>query len=251
MKTRPEQTLQSYYIDRQDAGRHLAKVLRRFEGDDVVVLALPRGGIVLAAEVARELEAPLGLVLVRKIGHPTAPEYAIGAVVEDEKPVYNEDEAVIVDTGWLKQAEKSARELIERRRKLYYGKDLAPPDVAGRTVILIDDGIATGLTMEAAVRAVHSKHPKQIIVAVPVASVESVAELEDLADEVIVLDKPARFRGAVGSHYMEFEQVNDEEVKTLLWEVNDDLRKSNAAYRQHTVAKKAGRPVSNHGRRNT
>lgn len=248
MRTRLEQTLQSYYIDRQDAGQHLAKALRRFEGDDVVVLALPRGGIVLAAEVARELEAPLGLVLVRKIGHPTAPEYAIGAVVEDEKPIYNEDEAAAVDPGWLKQAEKSARQLIERRRKLYYGEDQASPEASGKTVIIIDDGIATGLTMEAAVRAIRHKKPKQIVVAVPVASVESVAELEDLADEVIVLDKPARFRGAVGSHYMEFEQVNDEEVKTLLWEVNYDLRKSAAAYRQHTVVKKTRRPVSDHGR---
>ncbi len=220
------------YIDRQDAGQRLARSLKRFAGrSDAVVLALPRGGIVLGAAVARELEAPLGLVLVRKIGHPSASEYAIGAVVEGEKPLYNESEAAAIDPDWLRQAEASARELIERRHKLYYDEDLTPPEIKSKTIIIVDDGIATGLTMEAAVRAIRNKHPKRIVVAVPVASAESVATLEDLADEVIVLDKPTSFRGAVGSHYMQFEQVDDEEVKALLWEVNYDLRKSAAAYR--------------------
>jgi putative phosphoribosyl transferase len=219
------------YTNRQAAGQRLAEALRQFAGDDVIVLALPRGGVVLGAEVARELEAPLGLVLVRKISHPSSPEYAIGAVVEDEPPVYNEAEAVAIDVSWLTQAEASARQLIERRRKLYYSQDLLPPDAAGKTVIIVDDGIATGLTMEAAVRAVRNKHPKQIVVAVPVASAESVTELEELANEVVVLDKPESFSGAVGSHYMEFEQVDDEEVKELLWEANYDLRKSATAHR--------------------
>lgn len=219
------------YANRQVAGQLLAEALRRFASDDVVVLALPRGGVVLGAEVARELEAPLDVVLVRKISHPSSPEYAIGAVVEDEPPVYNESEAAIINDGWLTQAEASARQLIERRRKLYYSADLPPPDIAGKTVIIVDDGIATGLTMEAAVRAVRNKHPKQIIVAVPIASAESVAELEDLADEVVVLDKPESFLGAVGSHYTEFEQVDDEEVKELLWEANYDLRQSATAHR--------------------
>jgi putative phosphoribosyl transferase len=220
------------YANRQAAGQLLADKLKRFAGDDdVIVLALPRGGVVLGAEVAKELEAPLGPVLVRKISHPSSPEYAIGAVVEDEPPVYNKSETAYIHTSWLTQAEASARQLIERRRKLYYSQDLPPPDAAGKTVILVDDGIATGLTMEAAVRAVRNKHPKQIVVAVPVGSAESVVELEDLADEVVVLDKPESFRGAVGSHYAEFEQVDDEEVKELLWEANYDLRQSAAAHR--------------------
>ena len=214
------------YVNRQDAGQRLAKVLRRFAKDDVVVLALPRGGIVLGAEVARELEAPLGLVLVRKIGHPSYAEYAIGAVVEGEPPLYNENEIAAIDEKWLKQAEVAARKLIERRRKLYYGEDLVPAEVAGRVVILVDDGIATGLTMEAAVRATRNKHPKRIIVAAPVASAETLNELESLADEVVILDKPKSFMGAVGSHYTEFEQVDDKEVRELLWEVNDDLRQN-------------------------
>lgn len=211
------------YIDRQDAGKRLAQVLRHFKGDNVVVLALPRGGIVLGAEVAKELQAPLGLVLVRKIGHPSYSEYAIGAVAEGEKPVYNENEVAGIDKGWLKEAEASAKKLIEHRRGLYYGEDLVPPEVSGKTVILVDDGIATGLTMEAAVRAMQNKHPKRIVVAVPVAAQESVDTLENIADEVVVLDKPESFLGAVGSHYLEFDQVNDEEVLTFLREVNDHV----------------------------
>ena len=214
------------YIDRQDAGKRLAQVLRHFKGDDVVVLALPRGGIVLGAEVAKELRAPLGLVLVRKIGHPSYSEYAIGAVAEGEKPLYNENEIAGIDKGWLKEAEASAKELIEHRRELYYGEDLVPPEVSGKTVLLVDDGIATGLTMEAAVRAVRNKHPKRLIVAAPVASAESVDTLENIADEVVVLDKPESFLGAVGSHYLEFEQVNDEEVITLLREVRNDVHQT-------------------------
>jgi predicted phosphoribosyltransferase len=211
------------YANRQDAGKRLARALRRFKGKDTIVLALPRGGIVLGAEVARELKAPLGLVLVRKIGHPSYPEYAIGAVAEDEKPVYNKDEIAVINDKWLKEAEKSARELIEHRRKLYYGEDFVPPEVTDKVVLIVDDGIATGLTMEAAVWAMRNKHAKRIVVAVPVTSIESAETLGDIADEVIVLDKPEAFMGAVGAHYQEFTQVDDKEVKALLREVNQDL----------------------------
>jgi predicted phosphoribosyltransferase len=212
------------YLNRQDAAERLTQVLRHLKGTDTVVLALPRGGIVLGAEVARELEAPLGLVLVRKIGHPLYPEYAIGALAEDEKPIYNENERATINTTWLKQAENSARDLINYRHTLYYGKDIALPEVTSKVVILVDDGIATGLTVHAAVLAIKHKHAKSIIVAVPVASRESVDELEDIVDEVIVLEDPDDFLGAVAAHYQEFEQVNDEEVRELLWEVNDELQ---------------------------
>lgn len=211
------------YINRQDAGKRLAQVLRHFKGKDAVVLALPRGGIVLGAEVAKELKAPLGLVLVRKIGHPSYSEYAVGAVAEGEEPTFNEDELLGLDDEWLREAVSSARQLIEHRRELYYGDDFMPPEVKDKTVILVDDGIATGLTMEAAVWAMQSKHAKRVIVAVPVAPRESIDELEVIADEVVVLDNPDDFQGAVGSHYQEFEQVDDEEVITLLREVRDDV----------------------------
>lgn len=209
------------FRDRVDAGQRLARVLKHFKGRDTVVLALPRGGIVLGAEVAKELKAPLGLVLVRKIGHPLFAEYAIGAVVEGEEPVYNENEVVTIDEVWLKEAEASARELIEYRHELYYGEDLAPPAIEDKVILLVDDGIATGLTMEAAVRALRHKRAKRIIVAVPVAPPESVNTLDSLADEVVVLEEPEAFIGSVGAHYREFEQVDDEEVRMLLREVNN------------------------------
>ena len=213
-------------LDRQDAGKRLAKVLRHFSGPEVVILALPRGGVVLGAEVSRELEAPLGLVLVRKIGHPSAPEYAIGAIAENDDPIYNTSEVIGISVGWLKQAEASAKEMIERRRKIYYGEGFTLPKLKSKTVIIVDDGIATGLTMQAAVHAAKRQQPKRVIVAVPVAPQESIDKLEEIADEVIVLDNPANFLGSVGNHYVEFDQVDDEEVKTLLWEVYDDLRQS-------------------------
>lgn len=211
------------YVNRQDAGQQLGEALRRFRGDNTVVLALPRGGVVVGAEVARELLAPLGLILVRKIGHPHNPEYAIGAIAENEPPVYNERERLSASEHWLKQAEADARKLIEKRRKLYYGEDFKPPAIENKTIIIVDDGIATGLTMEAAIKAVREHGPAKVVVAVPVAPPECVYELAEIADEVVVLDKPETFKGAVGAHYQQFEQVNDEEVRELLREVQDDL----------------------------
>jgi len=212
-----------YFVSRQDAGQQLGRALRHFGRDDVVILALPRGGVVIGAEVARTLLVPLGLVLVRKIGHPNNPEYAIGAIAEDQPAVYDEREAGGVSQDWLKRAETDARKLIEDRRKLYYSDDFTPPKLKGKVVILADDGIATGLTVEAAVRAISQQQPKKIVVAVPVAPSDSVGTLKSLVDEVIVLDKPKNFLGAVGAHYQRFEQVDDKEVKALLREVQDDL----------------------------
>ncbi len=212
-----------YFFDRQDAGKRLADRLTNFKDSDVVVLALPRGGVVIGKEVAKALHAPLGLVLVRKIGHPYHAEYAIGALAEDKKPVYNEAEVSAIDRAWLKKAESAAHKLIEKRRQIYYGDDFSPPNAKGKTVILVDDGIATGLTMQAAVKALKQKEPKRVIVAVPVAPRDCVAKLKQMADEVILLDDPDNFLGAVGVHYQNFPQVNNEEVKAFLREVRYDL----------------------------
>lgn len=215
------------YINREDAGRRLARALWRFRGaDDTVVLALPRGGVVLGAEVARALGVPLGLVLVRKIGHPSYAEYAIGAIAEDYEPVYNEGEAKTIGKDWLREAESEARELIRQRRDLYYGNDFQPPVVKHKTVILVDDGIATGLTMKAAVQATRNKQARHIIVAVPIASKGSLETMETIADKVVVLDNPEDFVGTVGGHYQEFEQVDDEEVRALLREVHKERSQS-------------------------
>lgn len=203
------------FEDRADAGQQLAKELIGFKGKDVVVLALPRGGVVLGVEVAKALEAPLGLVLVRKIGHPRYGEYAIGAVAEGGKSVYNQQELTSIDVAWLEKAEREARDLIERRRNLYYGRNFVPPKIEGKTVILVDDGIATGFTMQAAVKAMRDKAGR-VIVAVPVAPLDAITILKDMADEVVVLGEPASFQGAVGAHYRRFNQVSDEQVKTML-----------------------------------
>jgi predicted phosphoribosyltransferase len=219
------------YLNRLEAGKKLSKALGEYEGSNVVILALPRGGMVLGAEVAKALKAPLGLVLVRKIGHPSYSEYAIGAIAEGDVPIYNEQERAGIDNAWLKRAESSARELLARRHKMYYGTDLVLQDISGKIVIIVDDGIATGLTMQAAIHAVRTKKPKQVIVAAPVASQESFRSLEKIADRVLVLDDPKSFLGAVGSHYQEFNQVSDEEVRSLLREENYDIQHSAAAYR--------------------
>jgi predicted phosphoribosyltransferase len=214
------------FVDRKDAGKRLANRLAKFKGTDAVVLALPRGGIVPAAEVAKALRIPLGLVLVRKIGHPAYAEYAIGAVAGGEVPLYNESIAAEIDSDWLRRAETSARQLSRRRQQFYYEDDFKPPSVPGRTAIIIDDGIATGLTMEAAVRAISRQQPERTIVAVPVAPSDSIGRLQKLADEVIVLDDPSQFLGAVGAHYQQFKQINDEEVKALLREVQHAIHQT-------------------------
>lgn len=204
------------YADRQEAGRKLARALGNYKGQDTVVLALPRGGIVLGAEVADVLGAPLDVVLVRKIGHPYSPEYAIGAVVRGEEPVVSEDESP--DEAWLKKAAADEQQVNESRYDLYYGDEYEPVPLKNKTVIIVDDGIATGLTMEAAVQAVRRRGASRVVVAVPVAPDDSLAHLETLADEVVVLDDPKDFLGSVGAHYQEFKQVDDEEVRALLRE---------------------------------
>jgi predicted phosphoribosyltransferase len=184
----------------------------------MAVFGLPRGGVVPAFEVARELHLPLGLVMVCKIGHPSAPEYAIGALAEDQPPVYNEHEAAGINPNWLANAEAEARRTNAHRREVCYGEDFVPPDPKGKTVLLVDDGMATGLTMEAAARALLVAGAHRVVVAAPVASRESIDTLSQLAAEINVLDNPDNFAGAVGGHYTRFGQVDDMDVKSMLWE---------------------------------
>lgn len=213
------------FKDRTQAGRKLSAVLHRFQDKDTVVLALPRGGVVLGAEVARELNAPLGLVLVCKICHPHYPEYAVGAITEDGTTVYDAAEHASLHELWRKQAEKNALELLAYRHNVYFEEDYVPPRLRDSTVLIVDDGVATGLTVQAAVRSVRGASPNKIVVAAPVASAESVSLLEDEADEVIILDNPGNFLGAVGAHYREFPPVDDDQVKTLLKEAPNGIYK--------------------------
>jgi len=206
------------FSDRTDAGQQLAKALARYRQDKPVVLALPRGGAPVAAEIATALGAPLDLVLVRKIGVPYQPELAAGAVVDGESPVVVRNEDIIRLAG-VSEADFAAicdRELaeIERRRKLYLG-DRAHPALKDRTVIVVDDGIATGATTRAALRAIRTRKPRKLVLAVPVAPTSTLAELRDEADDIVCLEDHANF-GAIGLFYADFSQVADAVVTDLL-----------------------------------
>lgn len=206
------------FRDREDAGRQLAAALERFRGGDVVVLALPRGGVPVAYEVARELDAPLDLVIVRKIGAPWQPELAVAAVVDGEQPelVVNRDVAEMVGVGgdYLQAAAKGELEEIERRRRTYLGERERVP-VEGRTVIVIDDGIATGASVRAALRAVRRRKPARLVLAVPVAPPERLESMRAEVDELVCLSTPGLFF-AIGQFYSDFHQLSDEDVRDLL-----------------------------------
>lgn len=203
------------FRDRVEAGKMLGEALLRHRGKSTIVYALPRGGVVLGAEVAKALEAPLDLVITRKIGAPLDPEFAVCAVTEEGEPLCDPYAKAKIDQEWLEEEIERERAEVKRRRENYL-KGRAPVPARGKTAIVIDDGIATGLTMRAAVKALRAKEPKEIIVAVPIAPLDTVKALEKEADKVIVLDDPRNFLGAVGAHYDDFPQVSDGEVINLL-----------------------------------
>ncbi|HEY4517471.1 MAG TPA: phosphoribosyltransferase family protein [Candidatus Paceibacterota bacterium] len=202
------------FADREDAGKQLAEKLARYKSEDAVVLALPRGGVAVGYEIAQALKLPFDIVVVRKIGPPGNPEYAVCAVDEKGTRLCNEGEARKVDEKWLAEETERQRQEAVRRIKKYRG-NRAPAALQGKTVIIVDDGIATGLTMRLAVAAIKKQRPQKIIVAVPVAPLDAMRELRKEA-EVVVLEPPEEFMGAVGAHYKNFPQVEDEEVIRLL-----------------------------------
>ena len=205
------------FADRREAGKELAARLAAYRGQaDVVVLALPRGGVPVAFEIAEALGAPLDIFLVRKLGMPGHAEYAIGAIASGGVRVLSDD--VIRWHGIPEsQIEAIARqELAElERREREYRQGRALTDLRGRTVILVDDGLATGSTMRAAVEAVRRHEPSRVVVAVPVGAPETCAELAALADEIVCARMPEPF-SAVGLWYRDFSQTTDEEVQMLL-----------------------------------
>ena len=206
------------FKDRSDAGRKLAKALAAYKDQHPVILALPRGGVPVAAEVATALHAPLDLVLVRKIGLPIQPELAMGAVVDGGAPIIVRNEDVIrlagIDETEFKAICDSELAEIERRRRRYLGSR-ERSDVAGRTAIVIDDGIATGATTRAALRATRMRNPKKLVLAVPVAPTDSLVALRSDADEVVCLED-YEFFGAIGAYYANFNQVADQKVIEML-----------------------------------
>jgi putative phosphoribosyl transferase len=206
------------FEDRTAAGRALAHELARRELDDPVVLALPRGGVPVAVEIARTLRAPVDLLLVRKIGAPYQPELAVAAVVDGGDPDIIVNDAVVnmaeVTPDYIEQQAKRELAEIERRRELYLeGRPRVP--LEARTLIVVDDGVATGASVRAALKALRRRHPKKLILAVPVAPADTVEQLQAEVDEVVCLATPEPFY-AISLHYSDFHQVPDEEVVRLL-----------------------------------
>jgi predicted phosphoribosyltransferase len=208
------------FANRTDAGERLAEALARYRGQDPVVLALPRGGVPVAREVARALNAPLDLILVRKIGVPAQPELAMGAVVDGAHPMTVRNADVIAMAGITEKEFAQARDRqlaeIARRRAAYLG-DRPHPKVAGRIAIVVDDGIATGATVRVALAAVREQSPSRLVLAVPVAPTSTLAELRDEVDEVVCLEVHEDF-GAIGYFYDDFSQVSAAEVRSILAE---------------------------------
>jgi putative phosphoribosyl transferase len=206
------------FVDRQDAGRRLATELLRFKDAHPVVLALPRGGVPVGFEIAERLAAPLDIILVRKIGAPGFEEFAIGAIAEGTpiERVLDHDtirQLDISDDYLERQIERQSRE-IERRR-IAYRQGRAPIAVAGCTAIVVDDGIATGATMRAALRVARRQGPARLVMAVPVAAPQTIEALRSEADEIVCLATPEPF-DAISLFYAEFHQLKDEEVTDLL-----------------------------------
>jgi len=206
------------FQNRTDAGRQLAKALFKHKGQHPVILALPRGGVPVAAEVAAALDAPLDLVLVRKIGVPNRSELAMGAVTDGKQPAVVRNNDIIEVCGISDETFDAVcrEELaeIERRRHRYIG-DRPRAAVEGQFVVIIDDGIATGATILAAVRAVRSRKPRELMLAVPVAPLDSIEKLRSEVDAIVCLDAPRDF-GAIGYFYDDFRQIDDEEVIATL-----------------------------------
>jgi putative phosphoribosyl transferase len=206
------------FIDRGDAGRQLARKLHHLKERNPVVLALPRGGVPVGFEVARALDAPLDLVLVRKIGVPWQPELALGAVTDGDDPEVFIDRNLAIELAIPEDyiTEETARQIgeLERRRHVYRA-GRAPLDIAGRTAIVVDDGVATGATMRVALQATRRRNPSWLVLAAPVAASDTIARLLPEADEVVCVHTLAGL-GAIGFHYRDFQQVSDAEVTAIL-----------------------------------
>lgn len=205
------------FRNRADGGRALASMLHEYrDRTDVVVLALPRGGVPVGLEVARELDAPLDVFIVRKLGVPGREELAMGAVASGGVRVLNDDVLAAAEISESQLDSVTQSELVElARRERDYRGDRPAIDIAGKTVLLIDDGVATGASIRAAAMAIRRRNPARIVIAVPVAAPESTGELRDAADEVISVLRPQPLMG-VGRWYDDFSQVSDDEVRQCL-----------------------------------
>jgi putative phosphoribosyl transferase len=205
------------YRHRADAGRRLAELLTEYaDREDVQVLALPRGGVPVAFEIAKALSAPLDVFIVRKLGVPGQPELAMGAIASGGVRVLNSDvvRALRISKDTIESVTEAEREELVRRESVYRG-DRGPLEIEGRTIILVDDGLATGATMKAAVEAVRARRPKEVIVAVPTASPDIASAFRRIADKIVCAATPTPFH-AVGASYERFDQTTDQEVREYM-----------------------------------
>jgi predicted phosphoribosyltransferase len=211
---------QPLFRDRIEAGRVLAGRLAQYRGQRPVVLGIPRGGVVVAAEIARRLEGSLDIVVARKLGAPGSPELALGAVTADGGRFLNDDIIRMLGVSQEYLESVTAIQMAEAKRREEWLRNLRPPvPLSGRVAILVDDGLATGATMRAAVRSVRRHRPAKLIVAAPVGSRDACATLREEADEVVCPYQPEPF-GAVGFFYEHFDPVEDKEVQALLDEAH-------------------------------
>jgi putative phosphoribosyl transferase len=220
-----EEYKMAFFVDRVDAGKRLASAMKNFSGKKGIVLAIPRGGVVVGYVISKTLNLPLDIIIPRKIGAPDNPELAIGAVAEDGTAIL--DQKLIkylgVDREYIIEETEHQKQEIKRRLKLYR-QDTSYPDLKGLDVIVVDDGIATGSTMKAALTSVKNRGAASITVAVPVGPPSTIDELERMADRVVCLYTPEFFQ-AIGEFYKDFSQTSDEEVIGLLMENKRDLNK--------------------------
>lgn len=214
------------FRDRREAGALLADALWEEYGarDDVVVLALPRGGVPIGREVSRALGAPLDVIVVRKLGTPGRPELAMGAIARGEVRILEDRvvESLGVDEETIEEVAGEERAELERR-EVAYREDRSPIEIEGRIALIVDDGAATGSTLRASIRAARERGPKRVVAAVPVAPPDTVERLKEVADEVVCPRTPEPF-AAIGAWYEEFPQVSDEEVREILGELGGEGR---------------------------
>lgn len=215
------------FKDRFEAGKMLADRLKSFQKKDIVIFALPRGGVVVASQVARALKAPLELIITRKIGHPDQPEYAIAAISEGGQIVGDPLKHKDIDPAWLESKISEEFSEAKRRRQIYkpslraYALEAEGKISAkGKTAIIVDDGVATGLTILAAIKEIKSQNPKKIVLALPVAPFDILDKLKKEVNEIVCIYPEKDFFGAVGSYYENFPQVEDEEVVKIMFETS-------------------------------
>ena len=203
------------FEDRKDAGMLLAEALEKFKSEEPIVFALSKGGVVLAAEIALKLDAPLDMIFVKKIGSPENSDVTICVMADDGPPVCTPDEVQKVSSKWLdKEIEKGRREIRKHREKYFGG--VASHKVEGKTVIIVDDGITTGLSLRSGILEMKERKPKKLVVAIPVVPATTAEILKALVDEVISLMIDPHYLGTVGLYYHSFDQIDDEKVVSLL-----------------------------------